>query len=166
MSVLGKHRTGSEAETRRLAADMVRELRRGDLVALFGELGTGKTQFVKGVCEGFRVRAHVSSPTFVILNRYEGSDPEGKELLIYHLDLYRIGSIDEIFDLGYEEFLNGNGICLVEWGERLAGLLPGRRFDVRLSYGSAEHDRVIEIEAPGQSVAVQADRTPARRAIS
>ena len=166
MSVLGKHRTGSEAETRRLAADMARELRRGDLVALFGELGTGKTQFVKGVCEEFHVGSHVSSPTFVILNRYEGRDREGRELLVYHLDLYRIALIEEIFDLGYEEFLNGDGVCLVEWGERLAGLLPGRRFDVRLSYGGAENERVIEIEAHEPPANASGSRRPTRKATS
>jgi len=165
MSVLGKHRTRSEAGTRLLASELAHELHRGDLVALFGELGTGKTQFVKGVCDGFGVRTHVTSPTFVILNRYEGSDAEGGELLIYHLDLYRIGSVREIYDLGYEEFLNGDGVCLVEWGERLERLLPERRFDVRLSYGQSEQERLVEIEAVGLPAPGVMQRESLRRSV-
>jgi tRNA threonylcarbamoyladenosine biosynthesis protein TsaE len=72
-------------------------------------------------------------------------DKIGNELLMYHFDLYRVKSITELYDLGYEEFLQGDGICLIEWAEMLGDLLPERRYDVRLSAGAGENERRIEI---------------------
>lgn len=138
--------TTSEASTRNVARSFAARLQRGDVVALFGDLGTGKTQFVKGVCETFGVEELVTSPSFVILNRYEGKDGAGNEILIYHLDLYRVKSVEEIFDLGYEEFFYGDGICLVEWAERLGDLIPPSRHEVRLSLGEEESHRLVHIE--------------------
>ena len=86
-----------------------------------------------------------TSPSFVILNRYNGMDEQKSELLLYHFDLYRVKSITEIYDLGYEEFLHGDGVCLIEWAEMLGELLPEQRYDVRFSLGSDENERRIEI---------------------
>ena len=141
-----EHSTFSEQETLQLAQSFARQLERGDVVALWGELGTGKTRFVKGVCEAFGADLHVSSPSFVILNRYEAKGRDGRELFVYHLDLYRVKSVEEIYDLGYEEFIYGDGITLVEWAEQLADLLPARRYDVRLRYGEEDSERRISIE--------------------
>lgn len=141
--------SGSEAETISIARRFAGSLRRGDIIALVGELGTGKTQFVKGICEAFRIRTHVSSPTFVILNRYEGQDSTGGDLLLYHFDLYRVLSPEEIYDLGYEEFLYADGLSIVEWADRLGNLLPLQRHDVHLSFGRRENDRHIVIETVG-----------------
>ncbi len=141
-----EHSTFSEQETLQLAQSFARRLERGDVVALWGELGTGKTRFVKGVCEAFGVDHHVSSPSFVILNRYEGKGRDDRELFVYHLDLYRVKSIEEIYDLGFEEFIYSEGITLVEWAEQLADLLPSRRYDVRLHYGQQDSERMISIE--------------------
>ncbi len=138
-------RTHSENETRAFAASFARDLHRGDVVALTGELGSGKTQFVKGVCESFGVRELVTSPTFVILNRYAGRDARGEELLLYHLDLYRVRSLQEVYDIGFEELLYGSSIALIEWAGFLGDLLPARRFDVRLSLGKTENERKIEV---------------------
>lgn len=148
--------THSEEETRTFARSFAVELRRGDVIALSGELGAGKTQFVKGVCEAFGVHEPVTSPTFVILNRYDGKDSAGAEMLLYHLDLYRVKSLEEIYDIGYEEFFYGDGIAMIEWSELLGDLLPARRYDVRLSLGESETERVIEIQSVESSV-------PARR---
>jgi len=137
--------TFSERETIDAARSFAATLKRGDVVALSGELGTGKTRFVKGVCEAFHARNPVTSPSFVILNRYEGRDSRGDELLIYHLDLYRVKSLEEVYDIGFEEFFYGDAICLIEWAELLSDLLPVERYDVHLSYGVAEHERRIEI---------------------
>jgi tRNA threonylcarbamoyladenosine biosynthesis protein TsaE len=128
-----------------LASSLARKLRRGDVVALYGELGTGKTQFVRGVCRYFGIQEHITSPTFVLLNRYSGKDESGRELLLFHFDLYRVKSLSEIYDLGYEEFFRGNGICLIEWAEHLAGLLPPQRYDVQFSFGKGDTDRQIYI---------------------
>ncbi len=138
--------TDSGSKTTAAARLFAQSLRRGDVVALFGDLGSGKTQFVKGVCEAFAVRETVTSPTFVIVNRYDGRDVAGEELLLYHVDLYRIRTISEIYDLGYEEIVRSQGICMIEWAEMLGELLPDRRYDVRLSLGSRENERRIEIE--------------------
>ncbi len=135
----------SEAQTLEIARSFAASLRRGDVVALSGELGAGKTQFVKGVCRHFGVRELVASPTFILLNRYSGTDESGRELLIYHLDLYRVKSLDEVYDLGFEEFSSGDAICLIEWAERMTQLLPVQRHDVFLEHGSSEFERFISI---------------------
>ena len=137
--------TKSAEETIECAHTFARRLKRGDVVALFGDLGSGKTQFVKGVCLAFKTPTPATSPSFVILNRYNGADIHKSELLLYHFDLYRVKSLNEIFDLGYEEFLQGDGICLIEWAEMLGRLLPKQRYDVRFSLGENENERRIEI---------------------
>lgn len=139
-------RSTSEQQTREAARSMASSLQRGDVVALYGELGAGKTQFVKGLCDGFHVRDAVTSPTFVILNRYSGVDGRNKEIFLFHFDLYRVQSAEEIYDLGYEEFLFGNGICVVEWAERLGTLLPSRRYDVKIEFGEGADERRISID--------------------
>jgi tRNA threonylcarbamoyladenosine biosynthesis protein TsaE len=143
------HRTTSEQETRKAARAMASRLQRGDVVALYGDLGAGKTQFVKGLCEALQVRDVVTSPTFVILNRYTGLENGNTEILIFHFDLYRVETAEEIYDLGYEEFFFGNGICVIEWAERLETLLPPRRFDVTILFGESEDERQISITRVG-----------------
>jgi tRNA threonylcarbamoyladenosine biosynthesis protein TsaE len=143
--------TTSAEETICVAASFAKNLTRGDVVALYGDLGSGKTQFVKGICSALRAQTLATSPSFVILNRYSGADIEKNELLIYHFDLYRIKSLIELYDLGYEEFLQGDGICLVEWAELLSNLLPKQRYDVRMSLGVEENERRIEINEIGRT---------------
>ena len=140
-----KRTTTSAEETIAFARTFADRLRRGDVVTLFGDLGSGKTQFVKGVCQAFKTRTVATSPSFVILNRYDGMDKCKSEILLYHFDLYRVKSLAEIYDLGYEEFLQGDGVCLIEWAEMLGELLPKQRYDVRFSLGTGENERCIEI---------------------
>ena len=141
--------THAPAETVALGAVLARRLHRGDVVAIIGELGSGKTQFVKGVAEAFHAHPHVSSPTFVIMNRYDGRDAEGRELFLYHVDLYRLEGPEAILDLGLEEVFAGDGITLIEWADRMGHLIPQRRFTVECSFGSEEEDRVIDWSARG-----------------
>ena len=141
------HTTASEIETGRMAGSFAKTLRRGDVVALYGELGSGKTQFVKGVCKHFNVAQLVTSPTFVLMNRYSGGESGGRELMIFHFDLYRVKNLSEVYDLGYQEFFDGDGICLVEWADHLESLLPRQRHDVKLSFGKKENERIMAIEA-------------------
>ncbi|MFZ1082230.1 MAG: tRNA (adenosine(37)-N6)-threonylcarbamoyltransferase complex ATPase subunit type 1 TsaE [Candidatus Kryptoniota bacterium] len=119
--------SNSEAETIKLGKEFAKRLQAGNLVALYGDLGAGKTQFVKGVCEAFEVKEIVNSPTFTIVNEYHGTMP------VFHIDLYRMKSVDEIFGIGFDEYLESGGICLVEWAEKLDGILPARRYDVKMS---------------------------------
>jgi len=137
--------TKSAEETIAIARTFAGRLQRGDVVTLFGDLGSGKTQFVKGVCQTLKTRTPATSPSFVILNRYDGMDERNNELLLYHFDLYRVKSLAEIYDLGYEEYVQGDSICLIEWAEMLGELLPKQRYDIRFSLGENENERQIEI---------------------
>jgi tRNA threonylcarbamoyladenosine biosynthesis protein TsaE len=142
--------THSVEETMNAAAHLAGSLRRGDVVTLSGELGTGKTQFVKGLCRAFHTTAQATSPSFVLVNRYDGTASDGSELFLYHFDWYRVKTIEEIYDLGYEEFLQSNGICVIEWAELFQELLPPHRYEVHLGYGETESDRVIGVEVRGE----------------
>ena len=135
----------SPEETAQVAATVASTLKRNDVVALIGELGSGKTQFVKGVCRFFEVHDLVSSPTFVMLHRYEGRDRSHKEILLYHFDLYKIKSPSDVLELGYEEFFRGNGICLIEWADMLDTLMPRNRIEIHFSPGAHDQERRIEI---------------------
>lgn len=138
--------TTSVEQTYDVARHFAERLKRGDVVALYGELGSGKTQFVKGICDRFGVHAVPTSPTFVLFNCYHGNDMYGNQLMIYHFDLYRITSLEELYEIGYEEFFYGNGICCIEWAEHGCELLPQSRYDVQLSHGEKENERTITIE--------------------
>ena len=137
--------THSPEETTALGSTIGQRLRRGDAVALIGDLGSGKTQFVKGVAAAFHSHPHVSSPTFVIMNRYDGRDPEGRAIFLHHVDLYRLERNEDILDLGLDEVLDDDGITLIEWADRMGPLLPVDRIDINFSFGTREQDRVIEL---------------------
>ena len=128
-----------------LGAAFALALRRGDMVCLFGELGSGKTAFVKGLAKGLKIPPlGVHSPTFTLMNIYEGKVP------LYHFDLYRITAGD-LPGLGDEEFFYGNGICAVEWSERLEGFLPPEHWHVTLRHAGADR-RAITITARGKNL--------------
>jgi len=114
---------------------------RGNIVAMYGDLGAGKTRFLKGVCAGLGVQEHVTSPTFTIVNEYQGLG-----LTVYHFDFYRIDSLAEMQEIGFEDYLTGDGVCLIEWADRIAELLPPNRYDVYLQLGTNEEEREIVIE--------------------
>lgn len=124
----------SEAETVQLGSEFAGKLRPGSVVALYGDLGSGKTQFVKGVCKSFNVKEVVNSPTFTIVNEYHGTDPVSNEaIVVFHIDLYRMKNMEEIFGIGFDEYLESGGVCLIEWAEKLDGIIPEERHDVKLS---------------------------------
>lgn len=132
--------THTDEETTALGEAFAAVLRPGDVVALYGALGTGKTRFVKGICRRLGVAEHVTSPTFTILNEYRGS-----ALTVYHFDFYRLKELRELREIGFEEYLFGDGVCLLEWAEQVQPLLPARRYDVRLAFGGDEATRVVTI---------------------
>lgn len=92
----------------------------GEIYLLHGDLGTGKTIFTKGFAEGLGIREPITSPTFTLIQQYEGG-----RLPLYHFDVYRIGDVEEMYELGYEEYFFGEGICLIEWASRIREILPG-----------------------------------------
>ena len=110
--------------------------------AFYGKMGAGKTTFIKAICEELGVTDVINSPTFAIVNEYR-SDETGE--LIYHFDFYRIDSVDEVFDLGYEEYFYSGDLCLVEWPEKIEQLIPDDVMEVRISAGDDE-ERIFEIE--------------------
>ncbi|MDP7638405.1 MAG: tRNA (adenosine(37)-N6)-threonylcarbamoyltransferase complex ATPase subunit type 1 TsaE [Candidatus Hydrogenedentes bacterium] len=131
--------TRNVGETETLGKAFAALLPEGALVALIGELGAGKTCFVRGVVSAHGEPNAVSSPTFTLVNEYPGA------VLVRHLDLYRLGGLEEIVDLGYEELFDPReGVTLVEWAEKAEGLLPAQRVDVRLEHVQ-EDERRIEI---------------------
>jgi tRNA threonylcarbamoyladenosine biosynthesis protein TsaE len=121
--------TRSAAATRALGRRLGTLLRPGDVVALEGELGAGKTELVRGACAGAKVPpAEVSSPTFAIVATYRGRIP------VHHADLYRIGDEDELYGTGFGDLVGGAGALLVEWADRIPGALPAERLTIKLDH--------------------------------
>lgn len=142
--------SGSEGETRRLAADLAIRLRPGDCVALIGDLGAGKTCFVRGMAEGLGLLpSQVSSPTFVLMHEHERP---GKPSLV-HIDAYRLRGGEDAESLAMEEALDG-AIAAIEWPERIADLLPEGRIEVRIEHEGPPDAcrRRITIAAPPEAV--------------
>ncbi len=128
--------------TERFAARVGALLLPGDFISLCGELGAGKTRFASGIASGLGVDPNtlVTSPTYTLLNIYQGRLP------LYHFDLYRLGGDDDVAELGFTEYFSANGICLVEWSERLNRELPRDRLEIHLTY-AGEFSRSIELLA-------------------
>ena len=133
--------TNTPEETEALGARLARALEPGAVVAFTGDLGAGKTAFVRGLARGLGIRDRVTSPTFTVVNEYEGG-----RLPLFHFDLYRLGSADELFDIGWEDYLARGGVCAVEWSERMEELLEPGTIRVDLRRGEDEDRRVITVE--------------------
>ena len=133
--------THSAEETFALGQRIGREALPGQVYTLIGDLGVGKTVFTQGVADGLGITEPVNSPTFTIVQQYE----EGR-LPLYHFDVYRIGDVEEMYDIGIDEYLFGDGVCLIEWPEKMGAYLPRRAFRVDIS---AEKDcRRITVTGP------------------
>ena len=108
----------STQETEAIGEELAQKLRGGDVLAFTGSLGMGKTAFTRGLARGLGCRGRVTSPTFTIVNEYEGRTP------LFHFDMYRLGSSDELFGIGWDDYLARGGVCAVEWSERVSDVLP------------------------------------------
>lgn len=130
----------SVEETEQFGAQLAATLAPGTVLAYTGGLGMGKTAFTRGLARGLGFSGRVTSPTFTLVNEYEGRMP------LFHFDLYRINSSDELFDLGWDDYLDRGGVCAVEWSERIADALPPDTLYVNISR-SGENDgwRVITV---------------------
>ena len=132
--------TNSAAETRALGEKLASRLKAGDVVVLEGELGAGKSELARGIAKGLGVTETVTSPSFTILNVYEsGRCP------MYHFDWYRLESEEELYELGMDEYLGGDGIAVIEWAERCPDAVPERCIRIRLE-AAGEETRKIETE--------------------
>lgn len=128
----------SETETERIGEEFAKTLTGGAVVAMYGDLGAGKTAFVRGMARGMGLDCRVSSPTFTIVNEYEGE----RELI--HFDMYRLDSADELFDIGWEDYLSRNAVCAVEWSEKVEDAFYGDEIVLRIEKLS-DTDRRITI---------------------
>ena len=134
-------RSDSAEATRELDFRMGRELKSGDVVALEGPLGAGKTVFVQGLAGALGITEAVSSPTFTIISEYRGS------MTLYHMDLYRLNTPEEFAFLGVEEIIEGDGVTVVEWGEKAGDELPERSIRVNITIGD-DGERLIQVRQP------------------
>ena len=136
--------SASPEETERAGERLAARLRPGSVVALVGDLGAGKTCFIRGLVRGLGVNQTVSSPTFVLVNEYRGRLP------VFHVDAYRTESLAELLDLGLDEYIGGDGVTVVEWADKLPALLPAHTIWVHLM-GLGDEPRTISVEgSPGR----------------
>lgn len=142
--LFGLHQTRNAAQTVALGARLAHTLRPGAFVALEGELGAGKTQFVRGLAQGLGLRTDtVSSPTFVIVNEYDrAADTGGARCPLVHVDAYRLGGAEDLDALGWERLIDGSAVLAVEWPGRIAGRLPARRIEVVIEHAGGDTRRI------------------------
>ena len=133
--------TNCEKETEQLGERLGAALKPGSVLAYTGDLGAGKTAFTRGVARGLQVPERVTSPTFNIVNEYEGG-----RLPLFHFDMYRLGGADELFDIGWEDYLAQNGVCAVEWSENVEEALEEGTIRIDIRRGVHDHQRRISIE--------------------
>lgn len=138
--------TQNAEETMEIGRKLGESLKPGDVIALSGPMGAGKTVFAQGVASALGIEEPVTSPTFTLICEYEGRMP------LYHMDLYRLATPDEFAWLGVEEMLNGKGVSMVEWSERAGEELPDRSIEVKIEL-SENGNRIITITAPGVDAA-------------
>jgi len=139
----GEFLTRSEEETRSLGERLGRLLRKGDVVLLSGDLGTGKTCFTQGIARGLGIESPVNSPSFVLMNEYQGRER------LFHVDLYRIEDVEELDELGLWDYAE-QGVLVVEWPERGADILPGEGLVIELRYGDRERERRFHFVPRGE----------------
>lgn len=132
--------THNEIETEALGETLARRLGAGDVVAYRGDLGAGKTAFTRGLARGLGCTGRVTSPTFTVVNEYEGRLP------LFHFDLYRLDGEDALYDIGWEDYLDRGGVCAVEWSENVAEAIEDGAVRVSMVRGDGDDDRIITIE--------------------
>lgn len=137
-----QHQTNSAAETEALGERLAAQLSPGAVIAYTGDLGAGKTAFTRGLARGLGITERVISPTFTIVNEYQGG-----RLPLFHFDMYRLSSSDELYDIGWEDYLSRGGVCAVEWSEIVADALESGtiRVDIRQNEAGEENSRVVTI---------------------
>ena len=149
--------TNSEQETEAAGEALAKTLPEGAVVVLYGDLGAGKTAFVRGMARGLGLTDRVSSPTFTIVNEYLGG-----ERPLFHFDMYRLGGPEELFGVGWDDYLSRGGVIAVEWSENIEAAFEGNEIRVRLTR-LGDETREIEIEMPGSIEEITSGIFPSRR---
>ncbi len=134
------YRTESAEQTEALGAILAQRLQGGEIIAYTGDLGAGKTAFTRGLARGLGITERVTSPTFNIVNEYDSG-----RLPLFHFDMYRLGSSDELYDIGWEDYLSRGGVCAVEWSEIVEDAIEGNVIRVELKNGNMPESRNITI---------------------
>ena len=129
-----EYKSNSIKETENIAKAFAKELKAGDVITLDGDLGAGKTAFTQGLAKALGVMDYVSSPTFTIVNCYEGKYP------LYHFDVYRIEDSDEMYEIGFDEYVGTDGIAVIEWAEKIKDILPEKRYEITILKDDTMHD--------------------------
>jgi len=138
LEILMKIYTNNENETVQVGEKMGRTLAPGAVVALYGDLGAGKTAFTRGLAKGLGIKMNVSSPTFTIVNEYPGDVP------LFHFDMYRLNDEEELFDIGWDDYIRRSGVCVVEWSEKVPGAFDPGVITVRIEVLGGD-ERCIDI---------------------
>ncbi len=130
----------SEKEIAQTALNFLPLLKAHKVVAFYGSMGVGKTTFIKSLCRALGVKETVTSPSFSLVNEYEGANGE----TIFHFDFYRLKNVTEVFDMGYEDYFFSNNYCLIEWPEKVADVLPDERLDVFI-FENEDGSRILKV---------------------
>ena len=130
-------------DTKRVAEQLIKHLKKGQVICLIGDLGAGKTTFTQFLCEALKVDDYVTSPTFNLMNTYNGI-LNGDPIEIHHFDVYRIFDADEMLEIGFDDFLYGDGLCIVEWANQVMDLIPENSIWITLKL-TLENKRVLTI---------------------
>ena len=136
-----EYTTAGEEQTEALGVRLGQLIQPGAVIAYTGDLGAGKTAFTRGLARGLGIPDRVTSPTFTIVNEYEGG-----RLPLFHFDMYRLASADELFDIGWEDYLARGGVCAVEWSENVAEAMDESTIRVDIRRGDGENQRIVTIE--------------------
>ena len=123
-----RYESFSEADTFKIGQEIAKKIKTADIVCLEGDLGVGKTIFTKGFAKGLDIDECITSPTFTIVHEYE----EGR-IPLYHFDVYRISDSEEMYEIGFEEYINGDGVCLIEWASMIEDILPTDVININIS---------------------------------
>ena len=132
-------------ETKEFGIKLGKLLNGGDILCLNGDLGAGKTTLTKSIGIGLGVTDYITSPTFALINEYEGRVP------VYHFDVYRLENVEDLYDLGFDDYFYGKGISIIEWADKIEKLLPEERIVLDIEKGEDENSRVINITGYGNS---------------
>ncbi len=127
----------NENDTKEIGYKLGNLLTPESTICLVGDLGAGKTTITQSIAKALEVEDYITSPTFTIVNEYEGKMP------LYHFDVYRIGSSDEMYDIGYEDYINGQGVCIIEWSNLIEDILPDEYLKIELSYKDMSREMTL-----------------------
>lgn len=130
-------------ETEGFGIKLGKLLKPGDIVCLNGDLGAGKTTMTKSIGIGLDVDEYITSPTFTLINLYRG------RMVVYHFDVYRLENVDELYDLGFDEYFFGEGVCIIEWAEKIERMIPADRIVIDIKKGNSLDERILHISGYG-----------------